>query len=253
MLVVTACNRRYFDGVRVMWNSFKEHCEGHEFYCLAFGDRTLQGDLESLGINVKFNPTYPPGTVLTRKHTWLWSRYDDDAIKALYSRILLPSLFLDHDKMMWLDADANFIGSIDALDNFKFHGKVLAAPLTWKIDGVRRVRGERHGEHIRTGTLMFDAARFRDEGWLEKCYEVMNNEADKIDGSAVEFVINWAMRGQATELPTIYSYAAKNRKVHDGVSIIHWSIMEPWNEEMMKEKKKFARQQVETYWKRYDY
>jgi lipopolysaccharide biosynthesis glycosyltransferase len=257
MLVVTACNRRYFHGVRVLWNSFQKHsAEGNEFWCLVFGDEELQNDLMALGINIMPNPQYPVGVPLTRALTWLnTERYDDDAIKALYSRILLPALFPNSKRVLWVDADANFLGSVSDLDNFNMQGNCVAAPLTNKLDGVHKAQGQSvaRGQHIRTGTMLFDTQLFNKQGWLEKCFDVMEEQTDKIDGSAIEFVVNWVLRFKATDLPKIYSFDGKKDVVTKSVRLIHWSIMEPWNPKMMEEKPQNFKDKVEKYWRPYDY
>jgi len=255
MLVVTACNRRYFHGARVLWNSFQHHHRGtaDRFWCLAFGDEELVNDLRHLGMPVADNPVFPSDCVMKRELTWLnHNMYDDDAIKALYSRLMLPNLFPDSERVLWVDADSNFIGPISELDDFNMHGKVIAGPLTNKEDGLKKRTG-RGGQHIRTGTLLFDTQKFVEGDYIEKCFDVMRHHSDLIDGSASEFVINYVFRNQAADLPKRYSYSAKRQDVGKGVKLIHWSIMEPWNAKHTEPKPQKAKDQVERYWKPYDY
>lgn len=153
-----------------------------------------------------------------------------------------------------MDGDCNFCGDVDELNDFKMGDAVIAAPQTGRQHHIFKALGIlQEGNNLKTGTMLFDAERYRWRRHWDNMQQIIQTHGRKFNSSTVNCAINLEFNGEeVVRLSDAYSFSAKGRKPQPGTKIIHWSICEPWNDEMMKEKPEIFRVHVNKYWRPYE-
>jgi len=251
MIFVTAINRRYMPGAVALWNSFKHyHKDGRDqFVCVAFGDASLGDELAATGMEVRLNPdVYDDEQVFPAPGVWQRDVIDKDALRALYFRCVLPELFPEEKRVVWVDADSNFIDGCGELEHFDMQGKVVAAPLTAKRPKIYLEMGKpQKWKNIITGTMLFDVQQYIERGFADQMMILMDDYPERFDDSSCNCAINYILEGERNvkELPRAYCYNAKRKSNPIGAKILHWSICEPWD---CADKPQEIQNQIEKYW-----
>ncbi len=251
MIFVTAVNRRYFPGAVALWNSFRRFHNGHEFYCIAYGDEQLVIDLAVKGMNVMHNSSFGDFDCLKLPAPGVWNgeHIDKDALRALYVRMILPELFPDSERVTWIDADSNFIRACAELDTVDMAGKSVAASLSRRKPRIWKAMNKPVGNtNIRTGTILFDTVKYRLLNYAAEMLTFVYEHGDKFDDSTVNCAFNYIVRNDCHDLGDAYSYNAKHGTVVHNARILHWSICEPWAVENKPERIQKA---IAKWWEPY--
>lgn len=110
--VVTAADAAYWPGVVALYNSFTRNAgPGFEFYAILYGEE-LQDKGRSLGINVIEPPEWAA--------VFPTSSYWPQPSAPMYARLLIPQLFKDHERAIWLDADCIILQALEELADLEF-------------------------------------------------------------------------------------------------------------------------------------
>lgn len=192
--VVTAANRKYWPGLRALYNSFRRHCgEDFEFWAIVAGDESFVGDVRELGVKVIANPIFPPVRLPI-----IAGRPKTD-LAMYYQRLLIPGLFADRPRSIYVDADSIILQSLSPLA--RDFGKPVAATrmkysLRTEINGADVP--DRPG--FMSSLMVMEHARWRDARIFERCLDLMNGQPDKFRGGD-QSVLNWALLNNWHELP----------------------------------------------------
>lgn len=252
MIVVTACNERYLPGVVALWNSFKAHhdTKRHDFWCIAFGEMSLIEKLELEEIPYVHGKHVPIPEDLPAPGVWKDKKFDRFALQALYCRVVLPKVFSRADRILWVDADCNFVGSVADLDAFRMQGKAVGACLTARLPKIYKAMGKAGPVplNIKTGTMLFDVKRYNQAAYPERMIEFIAEQGDKFDDSTVNCAVNWVIGDDVVRLPDTYSFNAKMLDPPSGAKILHWSICDPWD---VTDKPKRIQDRIKEYWEPY--
>jgi len=199
-------------------------------------------------MEVILNPgVWEPDQVFPAPGVWDRDVIDDDALRSLYVRCVLPELFPDEERVVWVDADSNFFDNCGELEHFDMKGKVVAAPMTQKTPKIYAAMGKPPRRNIITGTMMFDVPQYLDCGFSEQMMIFMDDYAERFDDSSCNCAINYILQGEENviELPRTYCYNAKHGNPSPGAKILHWSICEPWD---CGDKPQEIQRQIKKYW-----
>lgn len=251
MLIVTACNDRYLPGVVALYNSFKAHVnqERNTFVCLTFGNRDLKSEIESHGIETVHNVPLFNELHLPAPGVWDNDKYDEDAMRACYCRIFLPVIFGWEKRALWVDGDCNFIRDVDELNDVKMHGHAIATPQSARqLKIFKAFKVKQTWPNLKTGTMLFDVHEYNRRQHFVAMYTFIEEHGKRFDDSTVNCAVNWEFKGKAARLSDDYSFNAKTRPPNKGVKILHWSICEPWNADVMSEKPAMIQNNVKKYW-----
>ena len=105
--VVTSSDKRYLPGVKALYASYLANANHMgDFYLLAHGDIEDFKEMEEKGIKILYNqdPVDSPTSC-----NW------PVKLPAMYSRLLIPRLFSDYDRVLFLDADTIILKDINPL------------------------------------------------------------------------------------------------------------------------------------------
>lgn len=253
MKIVTGCNRKYLPGIRALYNSIKQHAshDKHELWCLVHGDQALADEIEQLGYKTILNPDFPEGTTLICGGWWT-----KDVMPVMYSRLLIPELFPDDERVLWLDADTIVTGSLSELSTLDFNDRPIAA---YQLIQMRI--GHQWGPHFdddrrcfTVSVLLFNIPKWREKNVIQLCYDTLNNPPEGCTPiGVVESVLNWAITGDFKPIPIEYCFPAKRSIPTAKTKILHFSCIVPWDEENLARKPNLYKKHVELYWKPYDY
>lgn len=236
MIVITGCDQKYLPGVRALRNSIDKHADDIELWCLAYGDNELVGDLTSLGINVIVNPNFPEDTRFPIGGMWVGREED---MPVMYSRILIPEMFDDEERVMWLDADTLVKGSLDELLDFDMQGHPVAMPPLKEDKWC-------------AGVMLFDVQEWNDSNVLDEYLALMNTYKAAPRG-VVETLLNECLEGRIATLPEGYYFNAKKRDPDKGDRILHFPVVVPWDLSINlgKAKPEHIRKAVKKHWEPY--
>jgi lipopolysaccharide biosynthesis glycosyltransferase len=228
MKIVTGCDAAYAPGARALLKSIRQNSPGFELWCIAYGDQALADNLEAHGYKVILNPPYPPGTALTHGGVW-----DADQMQPMYARLLMPSLFPDDERIVWLDADIIVVAPMDELRTMDMGGHPAAGIFVGRTIGIHwdpPVYDPRkdHG----TGVLVIDIPRWNAMRVTEQCFEVMANppHPGSVPRAVVETILNHVLGEDWHSLDWRWDQNPKRRDPPEGTIIHHWGCVMPWTE-----------------------
>lgn len=134
-LIVTTLDEPYFVGLVALHNSFLKHsAEGFDFAALVFGSEDLVKRVEDRGIRVIANPPFPVATLPLGKH-----HRDPARLPPMYGRLLIPGLFPEYRRIVFVDADSIILQSLLPLADMPMRHPIAATkcngPITYNIVG----------------------------------------------------------------------------------------------------------------------
>ncbi|MET4633339.1 glycosyltransferase family 8 protein [Kaistia defluvii] len=149
---------------------------------------------------------------------------------AMYARLLIPQLLPQHDRAIYIDADATVISDLSELWSMPLDGNLLAGVLDGSVhqselDHVK-IGNDRY---INSGVLVFDLAQWRKENTAQKVVEYLlaNTELIFPDQSAINAVV----QGRVKFLDRRWNFFSWNYKAIPGIipAIVHYTgNNKPW-------------------------
>jgi len=267
LTVVTACDEVFSPGAIALYNSITRNTEQGEidFYCMAFGGDEF---CASLPMQVIDNPSYPEWQQFPKGGRWDAGTMPDYpegmnpspyAMPAMYARLLIPSLFSDIDRVLWIDADCLVMESMSELESFNFDGHCMASTdITDQVNGNFDSLLSRHGRGnsigIRapgTGTMLFNIGAWNEKRISEKCFELMNTTADGEWLAVVQSAIILAVNGDFAVYGWEYMRDVKRAAPPQGTKIIHFPIVLPWDAWDVSRKPPAMQANIKRYWEPY--
>ncbi len=263
--VVTACDEVFSPGAIALYNSITRNASDVDFYCLAFGSDEF---CASLPMKVIANPGYPAGQRFPKGGRWSPGVMEDypegmnpkpEAMPAMYARLLIPELFSDRDRVLWVDADCLVIGSLGELEGFDFQGHCMASTdITEELNSNFRSLISEHGRGNAldfgapgTGTMLINIPVWRERRITEQCFDLMNTVEDGEWLAVVQCAIILAVKGDFAEYGWEYMQNVKRDDPPKGTKIIHFPVVLPWDEFDMSRKPENIKHYVRKYWEPY--
>jgi len=213
MLIVTAIDLPYLPGLIALYNSYLHNASEHEFICLVHDPDTLSA-VEKLNIPYKYiewDKAFPT--------TAEWPV----AVTAMYSRLLLPEIFFEDPKILWVDADAIIVNPLPEFDIGDYPcGSVVTSTTTIGS----QVKGDISNHFkklpaVQTGVLAFNTDIYLREEIKEKCEFTMG--LDYLDFIfVVQSVLSYSLEGDFCELPYKWNTFANRGPIPKGTLIAHF-------------------------------
>lgn len=92
---------------------------------------------------------------------------------SIYLRLMIPKLFPDCEKVLYLDSDILVLDDIEKLWNIDLNGKTCAACLAAVKDEHRkRLEFSKDMSYFNSGVMMFNAKKMHDDNAITKCIEL---------------------------------------------------------------------------------
>lgn len=266
MIIVTACTPDYLPGVRALGNSIRRNAGaqvwppvGHaaddkprfgrsqrlDLYCIGYGGVDLRHSILEAGFCPMMNTDYPEGTQFPRGGQW--ENYSDDAMRAMYCRVLLPQLFPHEERVLWLDSDILVVGSIDELAHIDFHGHSTAQAFL----GVKGKKNDKFRKHC-CAVLLYNVQEWNKTNSTERYLDLMNDYKGK-PGGVVETLMNEFLRNDVLSLADKWHCNAKRKTPSREDVILHFPAMKPWapDEYIRTPKPKAMVEHVTKLWEPY--
>lgn len=225
--VVTAADAAYWPGVVALFNSFNKNAgPGFEFYAILYGS-DIQAKGRALGMNVIVPPDWDC--------VFPTSSYWPEPSAPMYARLLVPQIFKDRERAIWLDADCVILQSLAELSDMQFQNALAAVyfdtenyTLGFHISDIER--GLRSVRVPFTGLMVFNVGGWNERHITERCVALMN--ADEFDFRfAVQSVLGLVLRGDFHRLPYCWQvFAGRSGALPTDRRILHWVGSLPWRD-----------------------
>jgi lipopolysaccharide biosynthesis glycosyltransferase len=218
--LVTAATVEYWPGVVALYNSFKQNAgPGFEFYAILYGEK-LQAKGRALGLNV----LQPPNWMDQYPTSSEWPKQTP----AAYARLVLPTLFPDRERVIWLDADCIITKPLAELASMKFSEVVAAVkfdtgPYTMGFQ-VRNVPPDMRDLRMPfNGLLVFNVAEWNRQRITEQCREAMT-KTNLVFQFADQSVLGYVLRGRFHGLEYRWQFFANRhgQEIPHNAVILHW-------------------------------
>lgn len=164
--------------------------------------------------------------------------------KEAFYRLLIPEIFPEYDKVIYLDCDLIVCGDIAELYETDLQGKTIGAVYSvehWGENGPVLPNDDPH-EWFNSGVMLIDVKRYLENGFVERCIEEMKH---KIFNVVDQDLLRLVCYGETTYLPyewnVIWHHLHKkgrgvqeyNRRLYEVAKkhpkIVHYtSGLKPW-------------------------
>jgi lipopolysaccharide biosynthesis glycosyltransferase len=225
MIIVSASDDNFVPGLLNLLYSTLFHNKDAEFYIIDAG--LSQASIDLIATFSSRNGIR--SQILLADKSQL-DRLPDNPVwsSAMYARILIPQLLPQHDRAIYIDADATVVSDLSELWSMPLNGNLLAGVL----DGSVHQKELDHvnignDEYINSGVLVFDLALWREEKTAEQVvhYLLKNTELIFPDQSAINATVkgrvkfldrrwnffSWDYREIPAVLPNIIHYTGNNK------------------------------------------
>lgn len=229
--LITAINEAYFPGLKALYNSYKANAgDGFDFFCIVHGDSDLFARVEDLGVTAIKPLEW--GTLYPTTQNWPVS------LPAMYSRLLIPQMFAEYRRAIWLDADCIILEPIKPLLDIEFGETVAVVTFTdsrytlgFQIrdlpQELRNIRG------LFAGLLLFNIAEWNRQKITQRCTEAMNADSGLDFRYVVQSVLGYVLQGKFHTLPYHWQvFANRTDSIPKDVKILHYVGALPWKDEM---------------------
>jgi len=134
-LICTVCDEPYWLGVVALHNSYRKHSrDGFDFAVIVYGSDELVQRAELLGMRVIANPPFP----VERLPTGKWHQ-DPERLPAMYGRLLIPQLFPEYRRIVYIDCDSLILQSLRPLAEMPMVHPIAATrcngPMSYNVIG----------------------------------------------------------------------------------------------------------------------
>lgn len=225
MIIVSASDDNFVPGLLNLLYSTLFHNEDAEFYIIDAGLSQTSIDL----IAAFSSRNKIRSQILLADKSQLDSLPENPYwTSAMYARILIPQLLPQHDRAIYIDADATVVSDLSELWSMPLDGNLLAGVR----DGSVHQKELDHinignDEYINSGVLVFDLALWRNEKTAEQVvqYLLKNTELIFPDQSAINATVkgrvkfldrrwnffSWDYRSIPAVVPSIIHYTGNNK------------------------------------------
>lgn len=213
MKIVTAIDLPYLPGLIALYNSYLEHINKDSFICLVHDKETLQ-KVQELNIPHKY--------VNWEIELPITAEWPISSV-AMYSRLLIPELFLEENDLLWLDADTIILKPLifPDLEDYPCGGVVTS---TTTIE--QQVNGDipnymRKLPAITSGVIAFNSNEWFREEIMDKCLFAMSLK--HLDFKfVVQSILSFALEGDFKELPYEWQEFANRGSISKNAIIAHF-------------------------------
>ncbi len=228
MLFVTAATPDYVHGVVALHHSLERNLVVNNrwpemgefgFACIAYGDDVVEACAEN-GIwaisgesKYEFSVDKPEG-----RHA------NND---AMYVRLLLPYMFPDERRIVWLDCDQVAVADVSELAEVDT-GPYPCAMVDTKL-GIGYQMSDTPGGVDNpnragfAGLIVIDCEKWHDQAVTERCLELMANPGDLKFNFVVQSVLNYVLDGAFMPLDTIWQGFGNRPDFRiKGHKFVHW-------------------------------
>ena len=221
--IVTTINEDFLLGARALRNSWLRHSEeGFSFHVIGYGDEAFERTLNDEFDNVIMNPDI--GANLPLSYKCLTPN------PPMYARILIPSLFAEYEKAIYIDADAVILKSLDGLLRHDMGNMPCAGTPSWSPISREVIGWDNNNQGIMSALIVFNVAAWNRKGMLDKCRVAMNEEKYHFK-TVVQAVLQYVLGDDWYRLPQyaqVQGGHATTRNEIKNAYLLHFAGTSPW-------------------------
>lgn len=234
MLIVTGSDDNYVPGVLALIASAAFHNPDADFAVLDMGITPVNRDridqlATRLGVRIsriEVDSATFDNLLIKREHL----------TSSAYLRLLIPQLFPDEGRVLYLDCDMIVCADLSLLFQIDLGSDIIAAVACPSPDPIEvSATGHTIGSYVNSGLLVMNLPLWRAEGIAEKCIELLSDPENPLL-SEDQSAINIVARGRTKLLPArfnVYSDPGSYDTVADfpdPPAVIHYVVNnKPWN------------------------
>jgi len=231
--IVTGSDDNYVPGVMVLIASAAAHTPGLRATVLDNGI--------SAGNRARIDALGPRLGISVRRIEIDPKRFDDLPVlrghltRSTYLRLLIPDLFADEDRVLYMDCDMVVTEDLSPLATLPLGNAAVAAVLcpSPHADELSDM-GMARGEYFNAGLLVMNLPVWRAERLAERCVALLSDPARPLL-SEDQSALNLVARGRVLPLPArfnVYSDPAAydgQTELPDNPAVIHYVVrLKPW-------------------------
>lgn len=222
--IVTSCDEKYIPAAKALRNSIVANSNhGAELILLAHGNEDAYKEVKPLYDKVIMNAEAVASPI---GGEWTYE------MPAMYSRVLIPELFADYDRVLWLDADIIVLQDLEHLLTMDLQGKPCAATLNsrdnplnagnYQLEDPSQMPESYNITAFNAGVILFDIPAWNKTDISEKINKLLLGDIKF--KYVVQGVMSMAIASNYHQLDFTYNAYAHwaDELGMQNVKIIHW-------------------------------
>lgn len=153
-----------------------------------------------------------------------------------YYRALIPRMFLQYDKGIYIDSDTILTGDIGELYDIELGDNIAAgrpdpkvAAVPDFVDYVEKGLGVLHGDYVNSGVILMDLKKLRKIHYVTRMTELMREGADLV--APDQDYLNVILKGKILHLPREWNCQPEGEDPKDA-KLLHFNLSKkPWYHE----------------------
>jgi len=228
--LVTQCDETFLPALKALANSWlRNSAEGFSFHAILTGSQEFVDHVRhDLGIDVIHDPPFPCDRYPT-------SDYYPEAHPIMYKNMLMPDLFPQHKKSVYIDTDSIILQNLQPLVDVDIGDKILAATRcnSKRSTNYSPCGAEGEGFGPMTSLMIFNHAQFRAQRVLERFVEAMQRDDMKWPMIG-QGILHYVVQDDWHELPwNVQAHAGHDTfftAPRDEIFTLHFMGTKPWKE-----------------------
>ncbi|HEC66699.1 MAG TPA: hypothetical protein ENI23_15590 [bacterium] len=231
MKIVTAIDEDFEQAFIALHNSFKKNTLlGFELICLVYGSEAFRTRIEKRGVDVIYQPDEQQLVEFVSE--------DHKSFGSIpgASRLLIPSLFKDEERVLFVDADSIILNSLRPFADVNMMGNTIGcsramAPIYKQIPGLENTHKKTLA--LNCGVILFDVQKAREESLMEKYVllyrEVLEEGKYNISRFGLQAIMNLYHLGKFFVFPQEWQNYGQNRTPTKDTLLVHYvGFSKPW-------------------------
>lgn len=223
--IVTAVTPDFLVGAVALRNSLQKNSPGYSLHLLAYGDGEFAEQLDDAGFDYLLNE--PIAANLPTAATY------PEPNPAMYARLLVPTLFPEHEKTIFMDADAIALRSMDAWLSHDMGEKPCGGTANWGMMSKEIIGHNSSRCGIQAAVMVFNNHWWRKKNILQKCFDAMNAEQYQFK-TMVQAVLQLVLLNDWYLFPHHYHVQGAHSDTEALMSkaiVLHFAGCNPWDKE----------------------
>ena len=226
--ICTQCDESFLPGLKALHNSYLRHSrKGFSFHAFLTGSQEFADHVQhDLGIDVMLDVPFPAERYPTSKAYPV-------ARPIMYKNIMMPHLFAEHEKSVYIDTDSIILQNLQPLVDMDYGDAVLAATRCNSKRDTNYSPCESDGYGPMTSLMIFNHGPYRQQRVLDRFVEAMQRE-DMTWHTIGQGVLHYVVQDEWFELPWNCQAHAGHKTFfeapRDEIYTLHFMGTKPWNE-----------------------
>lgn len=236
--IVTSADKKYLPGVKALYASCIKNTKPVDFYLFAHGKEEDFKEVEGRGIKILYNKD-----TIASPTSSEWR----EEIPAMYSRLLIPRILSDYDRVLWLDADVLVLKDLTELFSIDMESHAVAGQIAHRPDSpydkfnfmpYQFEEPSKFPEYknvyaIQAGVILFDV-----KNWQKTDYDAAIDAA-LTSGIKFKFVVQgllgYVLKGDFKYIPNKWNAKLSTITDPSQASVLHYvggAGQNPWETRM---------------------